>query len=1054
MKYRTKVIINGAELPDEQKDNASSITGVSVTGSCGNGFQIGSTASSMLEFTVIKPYKESFDGDKVDFYVLPMESEEEESRTDALEAEVGDREETEHIEDTDEENDVDTEETEDTDEEAEDVTEAEEVESEAEMDALELDLYDVMNGEAAEDGEGTEEEAVLEGDGWDILGTFYVFKQQNNNDGTVTLQCFDGFQLMNDPYIPAQKNGTFQQFYDDIRAQCQAKGIIVDEETFEAEMNPVLEWNQDCTLREAIGYLAGLQGGFATFGDDNTLGISYFGYNDEVLLTSELLSRTTTSAGETMVDGIVCTVNLKQDTMEVGEGGQSLYMYNPFMTQELLDNIFSQYRGIRYTGAVVQARWDPSLVPGEFVRIMTDSEYMNYVAMNNAMANSAGKTAAEILNLKKEINAVGKSLLVSTQKITFGGETTAEIRSHLMTETEKANAPLSPSDAKFRVVTADLIRTKELIAQKAEIEDLKATNALIKNLQAEDATITGKVTAAEANIESVKADYVKASEFDVKTATIAKAEIGKATIKDAQLESINGNKIEDGSIVAAALSKEVIKNFNNSNVYYQAEAPEGTELKEGDIWYKTLTKASGDRAGVIFVYDGIEWVNKPFDSESILAGSITAAEIAANTITASQINMENLQTNMARIGEATKNHVLITEKDVQIRNGKKVVASYGDSIRLGEAASQHISVDNAGLAIQDRDKKQFEVRTLTKNQTFTDVWLNVDTMDPGTGPDTSKVFSAAEIDSILDSTYYDEEILDLTFPSQGVPKVTLIFGGGNSGYNVPTDPSSAIYFTAADQDIAGETLKLVIDYRDNPSGVNGVFNWMELSAIKVEYTINFTPTTVRIGDGATEDVFINDGTSVNSFKALKVGKGMSREGNWQNDNAFDVDFNGNAYIGGSLNVNGDTETQVLYAGMISCLRTINCKELIAAGPEGEEVSFTTTVSGTGKITLKTGAVEYQPRWWRCGNIVQMEVGTKCTGKVASGADIAAGKITGVPKPITKSGVRAVSYYGNNANISYMGSDGTFYARNAGADALGKGNNCIGGFTYITDGTML
>ena len=509
MKYRTKVIINGAELRDEQKDNASSITGVSVTGSCGNGFQIGSTASSMLEFTVIKPYKESFDGDKVDFYVLPMESEEEESRTDALEAEVGDREETEHIEDTDEENDVDTEETEDTDEEAEDVTEAEEAESEAEMDALELDLYDVMNGEAAEDGEGTEEETVPEGDGWDILGTFYVFKQQNNNDGTVTLQCFDGFQLMNDPYIPAQKNGTFQQFYDDIRAQCQAKGIIVDEETFEAEMNPVLEWNQDCTLREAIGYLAGLQGGFATFGDDNTLGISYFGYNDEVLLTSELLSRTTTSAGETMVDGIVCTVNLKQDTIEAGEGGQSLYMYNPFMTQELLDNIFSQYRGIRYTGAVLQARWNPSLVPGEFVRIMTDSEYMNFVAMNNAMANSAGKTAAEILNLKKEINAVGKSLLVSTQKITFGGETTVEIRSHLMTETEKANAPLSPSDAKFRVVTADLIRTKELIAQKAEIEDLKATNALIKNLQAEDVKITGRLDAAEGSIGNLQAEDVK-----------------------------------------------------------------------------------------------------------------------------------------------------------------------------------------------------------------------------------------------------------------------------------------------------------------------------------------------------------------------------------------------------------------------------------------------------------------------------------------------------------------------------------------------------------------
>ena len=1047
MKYRTKVIINGAELPDEQKDNASSITGVSVIGSCGNGFQIGSTASSMLEFTVIKSYKESFDGDRVDFYVLPMESEEEESRTDTLEAEVGDREETEHIEDTDEENDVDTEETEDTDEEAEDVTEAEEAESEAEMDALELNLYDVMNGEAADEGEGTEEETVPEGDGWDILGTFYVFKQQNNNDGTVTLQCFDGFQLMNDPYIPAQKNGTFQQFYDDIRAQCQAKGIIVDEETFEAELNPVLEWNQDCTLREAIGYLAGLQGGFATFGDDNTLGISYFGYNDEVLLTSELLSRTTTSAGETMVDGIVCTVNLKQDTMEAGEGGQSLYMYNPFMTQELLDNIFSQYRGIRYTGAVVQARWDPSLVPGEFVRIMTDSEYMNYVAMNNAMANSAEKTAEEILNLKKEINAVGKSLLVSTQKITFGGEATVEIRSHLMTETEKANAPLSPSDAKFRVVTADLIRTKELIAQKAEIEDLKATNALIKNLQAENATITGKVTAAEANIESVKADYVKASEFDVKTATIAKAEIGKATIKDAQLESINGNKIENGSIVAAALSKEVIKNFNNSNVYYQAEAPEGTELKEGDIWYKTLTKAGGDRAGVIFVYDGIEWVNKPFDSESILAGSITAAEIAANTITASQINMENLQTNMARIGEATKNHVLITEKDVQIRNGKKVVASYGETIDIGGESEQHVTIAKDKMAVNAGTESLFSVDSFKSGTEIISTWINTDKLTPTEDiyPEISDsiAFSVEYINDTIDQDGSYSDSYNYSFYNKGAKRVWFELEGGET--------------ITINKAVSGNSLH----YEEFSNSGNEYFNGFTLDtsekitrtdiiALRAAYDIEFNPAIVDIGQYRTKDIITYKGMNLYDFKALKIGSGIASENNRRD--AFTVDFLGNGYFGNTLNVEQDIRAMYIGAAQAD-VNKISAENISAENISADNITMNMQ-RGTGKITLTTGAVEYQPRWWRCGNIVQMEVGTKCTGKVASGANIAAGKITRVPKPITESGVRAVSYYGNNANISYMGSDGTFYARNAGADALAKDDDCIGGFTYITDGTML
>lgn len=635
MKYRTKVIINGAELPDEQKENASSITGVSLIGSCGNGFQIGSTASGMLEFTVIKPYKESFDGDKVDFYVLQMESEEEESRTDTLEAEVGDREETEHIEDTDEESDVDTEETEDADEEEEDVTVEEEAESEAEMDALELDLYDLMNGEAAEDGEGAEEEAVPEGDGWDILGTFYVFKQQNNNDGTVTLQCFDGFQLMNDPYIPAQKNGTFQQFYDDIRAQCQAKGIIVDEETFEAELNPTLEWNQDCTLREAIGYLAGLQGGFATFGDDNTLGISYFGYNDEVLLTSELLSRTTTSAGETMVDGIVCTVNLKQDTIEAGEGGQSLYMYNPFMTQELLDNIFSQYRGIRYTGAVLQARWDPSLVPGEFVRIMTDSEYMNYVAMNNALANSAGKTAEDILNLKKEINAVGKSLLVSTQKITFGGEATVEIRSHLMTETEKANAPLSPSDAKFRVVTADLIRTKELIAQKAEIEDLKATNALIKNLQAEDVKITGRLDATEGSIKTLDTEKLSAKDADLRYVNIDFSKIDKTWLQEFYAQSgiikdlVIGDSTVTGHLVGVTISGDLLEGNT-------VKADKLVVKGEDGLYYK-LNIEGGSTV-------------TPELTKEMLQSGLDGSNIIANTITAEKISVDDLIAFDATIG--------------------------------------------------------------------------------------------------------------------------------------------------------------------------------------------------------------------------------------------------------------------------------------------------------------------------------------------------------------------------------------------------------------------
>lgn len=1131
MKYRTKVIINGAELPDEQKDNASSITGVSVTGSCGNGFQIGSTASSMLEFTVIKPYKESFDGDKVDFYVLPMESEEEESRTDALEAEVGDREETEHIEDTDEENDVDTEETEDTDEEAEDVTEAEEVESEAEMDALELDLYDVMNGEAAEDGEGTEEEAVPEGDGWDILGTFYVFKQQNNNDGTVTLQCFDGFQLMNNPYIPAQKNGTFQQFYDDIRAQCQAKGIIVDEETFEAEMNPVLEWNQDCTLREAIGYLAGLQGGFATFGDDNTLGISYFGYNDEVLLTSELLSRTTTSAGETMVDGIVCTVNLKQDTMEAGEGGQSLYMYNPFMTQELLDNIFSQYRGIRYTGAVVQARWDPSLVPGEFVRIMTDSEYMNYVAMNNAMANSAGKTAEEILSLKKEINAVGKSLLVSTQKITFGGETTVEIRSHLMTETEKANAPLSPSDAKFRVVTADLIRTKELIAQKAEIEDLKATNALIKNLQAE------KLSAEDADLRYVNIDFSKIDkawlqEFYAQSGIIKDLVIGDSTVTGHLVgvtisgDLLEGNtvkadklvvkgedglyyklNIEGGSTVTPQLTKEMLQNgLDGSNIIANTITAEkvkvddliafdatigGFNIASNAIYSGVKSSVDNTTRGMYLGADGQmnfgdsnNYIKYHKDEKTgkyaleimadhMIFGSTgtnvqdaiedlrNKAQTAQNTATEAAKTADNyISTDSTGImvsenkgatketpSNATKNNVLITEKDVQIRNGKKVVASYGETIDIGGESEQHVTIAKDKMAVNAGTESLFSVDSFKSGTEIISTWINTDKLTPTEDiyPEISDsiAFSVEYINDTIDQDGSYSDSYNYSFYNKGAKRVWFELEGGET--------------ITINKAVSGNSLH----YEEFSNSGNEYFDGFTLDtsekitrkdiiALRAAYDIEFNPAIVDIGQYRTKDIITYKGMNLYDFKALKIGSGIASENNRRD--AFTVDFLGNGYFGNTLNVEQDIRAMYIGAAQAD-VNKISAENISAENISADNITMNMQ-RGTGKITLTTGAVEYQPRWWRCGNIVQMEVGTKCTGKVASGANIATGKITRVPKPITESGVRAVSYYGNNANISYMGSDGTFYARNAGADALEKGSNCIGGFTYITDDTML
>lgn len=394
---------------------------------------------------------------------------------------------------------------------------------------------------------------------------------------------------------------------------------------------------------------------------------------------------------------------------------------------------------------------------------------------------------------------------------------------------------------------------------------------------------------------------------------------------------------------------------------------------------------------------------------------------------------------------ATKNNVLITEKDVQIRNGQKVLASYGETIELGEKEGEHAEFTNSGFSVANKTNEQFTVRGFYEGELFRDSWVK-DAENPNHVLDVDSLKT-----QILSVGQYDETFKTTFVLKEPPQRVAFVFKDGSEMEVLPIGKSETMYYTAGENDSNGETVRIIIIATQSSTTIP----WENIACLYVDYKIGYNPATVRIGAGATKDVNRESNGTYYDYKAFKIGKGQNREGNWQDENAFEVDFDGTTSVGGSMNVNGTTETQALYAGIISCLRTIQCGELIAAaGPEGEEVSFTTTVSGSGKITLTTGAVEYQPRWWRCGNLVQMEVATKCTGAVASGANIAAGKITGVPKPITESGVRAVSYYGNNSNISYMGSDGTFYARNAGADALAKGNDCIGGFTYITDGTML
>lgn len=426
-----------------------------------------------------------------------------------------------------------------------------------------------------------------------------------------------------------------------------------------------------------------------------------------------------------------------------------------------------------------------------------------------------------------------------------------------------------------------------------------------------------------------------------------------------------------------------------------------------------------------------------------------AAKTADNYISTDSTGImvsENKGATKETPSNATKNNVLITEKDVQIRNGKKVVASYGETINIGGETEQHVTIAKDKMAVNAGTESLFSVDSFKSGTEIISTWINTDKLTPTEDiyPEISDsiAFSVEDInDTIdLDGRYFNS--FTYSFFNKGAKRVWFELENGDTITIDKSINSNSLHYEEF-SDGNGYCNSFDLITREKISRT-------DIIALRASYDIDFNPAIVDIGQYRTKDVINYQGMNLYDFKALKIGSGIASENNRRD--AFTVDFLGNGYFGNTLNVEQDIRAMYIGAAQAD-VNKISAENISAENISADNITMNMQ-RGTGKITLTTGAVEYQPRWWRCGNIVQMEVGTKCTGKVASGANIAAGKITRVPKPITKSGVRAVSYYGNNANISYMGSDGTFYARNAGADALGNGNDCIGGFTYITDGTML
>lgn len=717
MEYNIKVVVGQNEYLEDQSVEYIDYTTVrtpSVTdielanNACSGTMEIGATASDRLQVRILNPDQNAFDGETVELWVQETEDSTE-SLADQIAEEVG-TDTTDSVEYDDDEEEVA-----DPDEEGEDLDPEDEADAEAVDEDMEAGLTEQLTGE--EPDPETDVDPDPGEPSWERIGIFYTYEQTKNDDGSITLTCYDGFINMNGSFFPASTNATIADMYEDLRVQIRENcGIEVDEEEFGDYADISITIDFTLSYREAIGFFAGIRGGYAEFDGDGSCGISQYVFDENILIDSELRSYQETSAGEMTIEAVTCNRSrdgLTNDIIEAGEGGQDISFRNPFMTEEILQDIYDSYKGMRFTGAVTSSPWNSRMMAGEFVRIFSEDEYRNFLMLRNYLdQNSHSMTEEEIRKIQIEMDSLGRIILISSQVINFKGDATTTINSICDSEATKENKPLSPTDAKFRRVYADVIEAQELIAQKANITDLQAQNAVFSKVLAENVLVTeltgakadfasllagdfsaDQITALQAifdqvttggltadtinsvtgHFETLAAQTFTAEEVSAASAAFSKATIGALTIKrleteyanidfaNVTTESVKNLFVNVGMLENAVISEGQITG-TLAGVHVVADVIEANTIVAGDFvvqgqdenWYRINLAESGITQEQL---EGLNVYDKYVSGEYIVAKSITADQIAVTDLYAFGATIAGLQLESGRIHSIGKTSV-------------------------------------------------------------------------------------------------------------------------------------------------------------------------------------------------------------------------------------------------------------------------------------------------------------------------------------------------------------------------------------------------------------
>lgn len=297
-------------------------------------------------------------------------------------------------------------------------------------------------------------------------------------------------------------------------------------------------------------------------GDASTTGKFTFGFvkNTRTIKKNETKYETQTeyddNGNETTKQVPYTEETSEEQTYSAGDGLQGVSFQNPFMTQEIVTELYNKLKGFEYTPATFQ-------VVGDFrIRVMT---------IITATTNNGISYDIPVMNVQHSCDGGVVDLISSYGQSESSNE---------LADTSGLSKSMARWDAEIaflKTANVNNLTVERAKVTYADISTLNATNAAVKKLDAD----TVKTNELEADIaklgyvtaSTIEAQYARLDKANIPTAWIDTAMIGEGvvgtvqiadgSITDAKIVGMTANKITAGKIDAGEI--EVV-NLNAANI--------------------------------------------------------------------------------------------------------------------------------------------------------------------------------------------------------------------------------------------------------------------------------------------------------------------------------------------------------------------------------------------------------------------------------------------------------------------------------------------------------